>query len=262
MELREVVGNRRSIRYLDPDKPVELDKIQRMLEAARIASHFGNNNSVQALVVHRDSATQEQLESLHSPVGGFQMQLAPVVILWYIEGDAMDEASERLRELVACGALGYGPDKHKELEETLVPLFDRIGEALKGPGMSDMDCGQAVAQSTLMAFEQGLGTCCQGSGDWTKVEKAFNFPASCRVVVAQTVGYPFENPDAGGQRPRLPFEKLFQLNSLDNPFPRAQEVIDGLTRDKLFQPAAPLPGREEQVEEIRKKFDLPKSGMI
>ncbi|MCP5042454.1 MAG: hypothetical protein GY944_15625 [bacterium] len=262
MELREVIGNRRSIRYLDPEKPVELDKIQRMLEAARIASHFGNNNSIQALVVHRETATEEQVASLHSPVGGFQMQLAPVVILWYIEGDAMDEASARLRELVQCGALGYGPDKHEELEKTLVPLFDRIGEALKGPGMPDMDCGQAVAQATLMAFEQGLGTCCQGSGDWEKVHAAFNFRESCRIVVAQTVGYPLENPDAGGQRPRLPFDKLFQLNSIDNPFPRAQEVVDDLTGDKLFQAAAPVAGREEQIEEIRAKFKLPGSGMI
>lgn len=262
MELREVIGNRRSIRYLDPKKPVELDKIQRMLEAARIASHFGNNNAVQALVVHRDSATDEQIASLYSPVGGFQMKLAPVVILWYIEGNAMDEASARLRELVACGALGYGPDKQTELEETLVPLFDRIGEALKGPGMSDMDCGQAVAQATLMAFEQGLGTCCQGSGDWSKVQTAFKLPESCRIVVAQTVGYPLESPDGGGQRPRLPFEKLYQLNSVDHPFPRSREVIDELTHDRLFQPAAPQPGREEEIEEIRTKYELPRSGMI
>ena len=262
MELREVIGNRRSIRYLDPDRPVELEKIQRMLEAARIASHFGNNNAVQALVVHRGTATEEQIASLPSPVGGFQMQLAPVVILWYIQRDAMDEAGERLRELVGCGALGYGPDKNKELEETLVPLFNSIGEALKGPGMVDMDCGQAVAQATLMAFELGLGTCCQGSSGWDKVEAAFGLPESCRIVVAQTVGYPIESPDAGGQRPRLPFEQLFQLNSIGSPFPRSQQVIDELTRDKLFQPEAPLPGREEEVEAIRDKYKLPRSGMI
>ena len=45
-------------------------------------------------------------------MGGFQIRLAPVVILWYVEGNAMDEAGERLRELVHCGALGYGPDKN------------------------------------------------------------------------------------------------------------------------------------------------------
>jgi len=262
MELREVIGNRRSIRYLDPDKPVEIEKIQRMLEAARIASHFGNNNAVRALVVHRESATPEQLASLPSPVGGFQIKLAPVVILWYVEGDAMDEAGERLRELVHCGALGYGPNRFKELEETLVPLFNRIGEALKGPGMVDMDLGQAVAQATLMAFEQGLGTCCQGSADWGSVERAFGLPESCRIVVVQTVGYPLEPPDAGGQRPRLPFEQLFQLNSYGNPFPRSQQVVDELSRDRLLQAPAPLPGREASIEAIREKYDLPGSGMI
>ena len=262
MELREVIGNRRSIRYLDPNKPVEIEKIQHMLEAARLASHFGNNNAARALVIHRETATEEQLASLFSPVGGFQMKLAPVVILWYIEGNAMDEAGERLRELVNCGALGYGANKHKELEETLVPLFNNIGEALKTPGMVDMDLGQAVSQATLMAFEAGLGTCCQGSADWSRVEKAFGLPESCRIVVAQTVGYPLESPDGGGQRPRLPFEQLFQLNSPDNPFPRSRGVVDELTRDKLLQPPAPLPGREEEIEKIKKQYDLPGSGMI
>jgi len=262
MELREVIGNRRSIRYLDPERAVELDKIQRMLEAARIASHFGNNNAVQALVVHRETATEEQVASLPSPVGGFQMKLAPVVIIWYVESNAMDEAAERLRELVHCGALGYGPNKVNELEETLVPLFRSISDALKGPGMVDMDLGQAVAQATLVAVEQGLGTCCQGSADWSKVEKAFGLPASCRIVVVQTVGYPLESADGGGQRPRLPFEKLFQLNAYDTPFPRSDEVVDELTENRLLQPEAPQPGREEEIEAIRKKYDLPGSGMI
>jgi nitroreductase len=262
MELRQAIGNRRSIRYLDPKKKVEVEKIQRMLEASRVASHFGNNNSVRALVVHRESASQEQIDCLHSPVGGFQMKLAPVVILWYIETDAMDEAAERLRELVHCGALGYGPKKIDELENTLVPLFKSIGAALKGPGMVDIDVGQAVAQSTLMAFEQGLGTCCQGSADWVKVEKAFGLPESCRIVVAQTVGYPLESPDAGGQRPRFEFGTLYQLNSYDNPFPRSQKVVDELTRDDLLQAVAPQPGREEEIERIREEYDLPGSGMI
>jgi hypothetical protein len=94
------------------------------------------------------------------------------------------------------------------------------------------------------------------------VEKAFNIPEHCRIVVGQTVGYPLENPDGGGQRPRLPFEKLFQLNSIDNPFPRSEAVIEELTEDKLFQPQAPLPGREEEIEAFRQKYNLPRSGMI
>jgi nitroreductase len=262
MELREAIGTRRSYRYLDPDRPVEIEKIQRMLEAARIASHFGNNNAARALVVHRHSATQEQLESLPSPVGGFQIQQAPVVILWYVEGTAMDYAADRLIELVDVGALGYGPDRYEELNTTLVPLFRNISDTLKGPGMVDMDLGQAVAQATLMAIEQGLGCCCQGSANWKKVEKAFGFHEQQRIVVVQTVGYPEESREAGGQRPRLPFESMFQLNSLDNPFPRSQAVVDELTQDRFFQAPAPLPGRNDEVEAIRKKYNLPRAGLI
>ena len=32
------------------------------------------------------------------------------------------------------------------------------------------------------------------------------------MLLLQTVGYPAESPEAGGQRPRQPFEKLFHMN--------------------------------------------------
>jgi nitroreductase len=51
MELREVIGRRRSTRFLLPHRPVEPEKIQRMLEAARLASHWGNVQSLRAIVV-------------------------------------------------------------------------------------------------------------------------------------------------------------------------------------------------------------------
>ena len=71
MELREVIGRRRSIRFLLPYKPVEPEKIQRMLEAARIASHWGNVQSLRAVVVFRDSAPREVLDALQAPIAGF-----------------------------------------------------------------------------------------------------------------------------------------------------------------------------------------------
>lgn len=262
MELKEAIGTRRSYRYLDPNRPVEIEKIQRMLEAARLASHFGNNNAARALVVHRATATEEQMDSLPSPVGGFQIQQAPVVIIWYIESNAMDEAAQRLVELVDVGALGYGPDRYQELNDVLVPVMTMASENLKQPGLVDMDLGQAVAQATLVAIEEGLGCCCQGSANWKRVEKAFGLPESCRIVVVQTVGYPVESRDAGGQRPRLPFEQLFQLNSYDNPFPRSEAVVDGLKKGKMLQAPAKLPGREEEVEALRQKYNLPRAGMI
>ncbi len=262
MELFDAIGSRRSFRYLDPNRPVEIEKIQKMLEAARLASHFGNNNAARALVVHRATATEEQMDSLPSPVGGFQIQQAPVVIIWYIEQNAMDEAAQRLVELVEAGALGYGPDRYDELNNVLVPIMTMASENLKQPGLVDMDLGQALAQATLVAIAEGLGCCCQGSANWQRVEKAFGLPASCRIVVVQTVGYPVESKDAGGQRPRLPFEQLFQLNACDQPFPRSAAVVEELKQKKMIQAPAKLPGREEEIEALRVKYDLPRAGMI
>ena len=125
MELRETIGRRRSIRFLLPYKPVEPEKIQRMLEAARLASHWGNVGSLRAVVVFRHSAPKEVLESLTAPIAGFQIRLAPVVIVWYLDTMAVDEQSDRLRELLAAGALGFG-EKKKEADRT--PAADCLSE--------------------------------------------------------------------------------------------------------------------------------------
>ena len=262
MELRETIGRRRSIRFLLPHKPVELEKIQRMLEAARLASHWGNVNTLRAIVIERDKAPRDVLDALPSPVGGYQIQLAPVVIVWYVETAACDHAGSRLRELMDAGAIGFGDRKREVLEKTLVPLFSRIGDAVKLPGLNEVDGGQGIAQATLMAFEQGLGTCCLGTANADAIRQKLGLPASCRVLVTQTVGYPAESPEAGGQRPRLPFEELFQLNGYDKPFPRSQQVVDELVRDGMIQQPAPLPWREAELEYLRRALDLKGEGLI
>ncbi len=262
MELREAIGRRRSIRFLLPHKPVELHKIQRMLEAARLASHWGNVNSLRAMVIERDQAPQDVLDALPSPVGGYQIQLAPIVIVWYIETAATDQIGTRLRELLDAGAIGYGPNKRKALENTLLPIMENAGDALKMPGLGEVDCGQGIAQATLMAFEQGLGTCCLGTGDPDGIRRKLGLPDTCRVLVTQTLGYPAESPDAGGQRPRLPFEMLFQLNGYGTPFPRAQAVVEELQADGMLQDPAPRPWREAELEYLQRALNLKGEGLI
>jgi hypothetical protein len=78
----------------------------------------------------------------------------------------------------------------------------------------------------------------------------------------QTVGYPAESPEAGGQRPRLPFESLFQLNRYDQPFPRSKEVVEELERDGMLQDPAPLPWREAELEYLRKGLGLKGDGLL
>ncbi|MCC6960151.1 MAG: nitroreductase family protein [Dehalococcoidia bacterium] len=262
MELREVIGNRRSIRFMLPYKPVEPEKVQRMLEAARIASHWGNVQSLRAVVVFKDTAPQEVIDAITAPVAGYQIRIAPVVIVWYVETAAVDEQSDRLRELLRAGALGFGEDKHEALERQLIPFFSGIKERLKEPGMNEMDCGQGIAQATLMAFEQGLGTCLLGGGNTEKMKKNLGLPDSARILILQTVGYPAESADAGGQRPRQPFEKLFSMNGYGKPFPRSQAVVDELIRDSMIQSQSPASWREAELEYLRKALAIKGNGLI
>jgi nitroreductase len=262
MELRQVIGRRRSIRFLLPYKPVEPEKIQRMLEAARIASHWGNVQSLRAVAVFKDSAPPEVLEALMAPIAGYQIKIAPVVIVWYVETAAVDEQSDRLRELLKAGALGFGEGKEQALEEQIIPFFESIRENFKQPGMNEIDCGQGIAQATLMAFEQGLGTCCLGTPHGEQIRQNLGLPETVRVLLLQTVGYPAESPDAGGQRPRQPFEKLFHMNGYGKAFPRSEAVLQELREDGLIQDAAPSPWREAELDYLKNALDIKGHGLI
>ncbi|MCP4227896.1 MAG: hypothetical protein GY773_31505, partial [Actinomycetia bacterium] len=248
--------------FLRPHQPVEPEKIQVMLEAARRASHWGNVGGLRAIVVHRESAPQETLDALFAPIAGYQIRRAPVIIVWFFDADAVDEQSSRLQELLDVGALGVGENKQTDLDEKILPFFDRIREALKGPGMNDIDSGQGIAQATLMAYELGLGTCCLGTPDSEEIRSSLGLPDSCRVLMLQTVGYPAEHWEAGGQRPRQPFGDLFHMNEYGNPYPRSDEVIEELTEDAFFTRPGPLPWREAELEWLKEALDVPGSGLI
>jgi len=262
MELREVIGRRRSSRFLRPYQPVEPEKIQRMLEAARLASHWGNVGSIRAVVVFRDSAPKPVLDAIVAPIAGYQIRLAPVVIVWYLDTAAVDRQPERLRELLQAGALGVGEGKAQALEQQIIPIFNAILDKLKEPGLGEVDGGQAIAQATLMAYEQGLGTCCLGSPNIDKIREALGMPETCRILLLQTVGYPAESAEAGGQRPRQAFEELFHMNRFGAPFPRKPEVVEELKRDRLLQQPAPLPWREAELEWLKSALGIKGHGLL
>jgi nitroreductase len=83
MEFKEVVGRRRSIRYFVSYRPVEREKIQTILEAARLASCAVNATFLRAIVVQRDDLAPEVLEGLKTPVSALNLELAPVHMYFY-----------------------------------------------------------------------------------------------------------------------------------------------------------------------------------
>ncbi len=259
MELREAIGNRRSIRFLLPHKPVEREKIQRMLEAASLASFWGNVQALRAVVIERATAPKEVIEALPpgSAIAGFQLRLAPVLIVWYVDWSMLAVQGDRLHELVEAGAVGVDKEQsHRYLDESLIPFFQGGMETMKAGGMTEMDCGQGIAQATLMAFEQGLGTCLIGVPAHKKLKRLLALPADSKVLAVQTVGYPAESPEAGGQRPRIGFETRYALNKCGQPFPRDAQVIEELKRDKMIQAPAPLPWRRAELAYLGKALDI------
>ncbi len=89
-----------------------------------------------------------------------------------------------------------------------------------------------------------------------KMRKALKLPETTKIIALQTVGYPAEDPAAGGQRPRLPFEQRFFLNAFGEAFPRDRKVIEELTEAKMLQAPAPLPDRAEELNWLGKAFGL------
>src|SRR5207237_9546794 len=83
MEFKEVIGRRRSIRFFEPDRPVEREKIQKMLEAARLASCAVNAHWARAIVGFRDDLTEDQLKRLTTPVPALNVDPAPVHIHFF-----------------------------------------------------------------------------------------------------------------------------------------------------------------------------------
>lgn len=259
MELREVIGRRRSTRFLRPYKPVEREKLQKMLEAARLASFWGNVQALSAVVIERASAPAEVLKALPTgtAIGGFQFRLAPVVIVWVLDWVRVAEQGKRLHELVDAGALGINPEKsHAYMDETLIPFFQAATDAIKQGGLTEVDCGQGIAQATLVAFEEGLGTCLIGCPNDRKLRRALALPDTVKVLVLQTVGYPAEDPEAGGQRPRLPFEQRFSLNRWGAAFPRDEKVVQELVDAKMIRPTAPLPYRRDELRWMQEQYGL------
>ncbi|MDX1648784.1 MAG: hypothetical protein R3263_02920, partial [Myxococcota bacterium] len=81
-------------------------------------------------------------------------------------------------------------------------------------------------------------------------------------LLLQTVGYPAESEEAGGQRPRQPFEDLFHLNGYGQPFPRSEAVVEELRRDGMLRDPAPLPWREAELAYLKNALGLKGHGLL
>lgn len=155
MNFLEIAQQRRSLRsYLQ--KPVEPEKLEYVLECARLAPSWKNLQCWRFIVVE-DLEQREALANtmLESNPGRKALSQAPLVI-------------------VLCA----------------VPTESEVWE---GKDFMMLDAGLAMEHLILAATEQGLGTCWQGWYSEEQARKILNVPDNVRVVAMTPLGYPDES---------------------------------------------------------------------
>ena len=161
MKFLELVKTRQSVRkYLD--KPVEREKIERCLEAARLAPSASNSQPWSFIIIDnpklKEAVAKETFSKLIS-FNRFSLQ-APVLIILISERPG---------------------------------FLNKVAEAIKDKKFCLVDIGITAEHLCLQATEEGLGTCMLGWFNEKRVKGIINIPQSKRVELIITMGYPESN---------------------------------------------------------------------
>jgi nitroreductase len=261
MEFNEVIGTRRTIRFFDPERPVEPEKIQIMLEAANRASRSVQGDFCRAVVVRRDEISDEIREALKTPTTTVQFDLAPVAIFWYGSDDYVQTGQDRLKELVDLNALppthGWSHQYVDEVAYTQVvkPLH---ADPTLNLWMVSVETGLQIAQAMLAAVDQGLGVGLSAF-NIDVAKDLLKVPDDLIPMWVMFVGYPAEDPKAEGQRPRRPLSRNYFTGTFATPFEEDPAVTERLKAEKMIQePGVPDdPARKAEIRQLAERFGLP-----
>ena len=153
MDFLEIASTRQSCRSYEENKPVEQEKLDAVLEAARLAPSACNGQPYHFTVCRGQAAKDVALACRGLGMNKFAVQ-APIAI-------------------VVC-------------EKPYVKSA-AMGARVKGNDYRSIDIGIAVAYLTAEAAAQGLATCILGWLDDKKIREVCGLDAPVRLVV--TLGY-------------------------------------------------------------------------
>ena len=160
MEYTELIAKRYSVRAYKPD-PVEDEKLQKVLEAARLAPTAANRQPFQLIVVHTEGR-QEELRRIYRREWFTQ---APLVIC-----------------AVGVSSRGWvrSDDKRRYLDVDTAIVMDHL---------------------ILEATNQGLGTCWIAAFNAQAARELLNLPDEVEPLVFTPLGYPADQPGAKERKP-------------------------------------------------------------
>jgi len=158
IKLLELINNRQSDRaYLS--NPVERDKLERILEAGRLAPSACNAQPWKFIIVDQPDLKNKIADCTSSKILGMNhfTKQAPI---------------------------------HIVIVEEKANFTSNAGSLIKNKQFPLIDIGITAEHICLQATAEGLGTCMLGWFDETKVKKLLNIPKSKRVPLIITLGYP------------------------------------------------------------------------
>ena len=167
MNFTEIANNRQSCRRYDPTRPVEDEKLQRILETARLSPSACNGQPYHITVCR---------------------------------GEAAKKAAAAVQGM---GMNGFAPDAPILLVISEMPYVKTaaLGAKLKGIDYRSIDIGILSAYITAEAAAQGLGTCILGWLDDDKIRKICDLDQPVRLVI--TLGYAKEDALRAKKRKEL-----------------------------------------------------------
>ncbi len=154
----ELVRHRQSDRVFDAQRPVEKDKIERILEAGRLAPSACNAQPWHFIVVDDPELKNKVADATSNRVLGLNhfTKQAPV---------------------------------HIVIVEEKVNFSSGFGTIVKDKYFAHLDVGIVAGHLTLAAADEGLGSCILGWFDEPKMRKLLNIPSSRRVLLDIIIGY-------------------------------------------------------------------------
>jgi len=178
------IRRRRSIRAYK-DQPIEDEKLELLLEAARLAPSSSNSQPWHFIVVRK----KELIESLSRCV----LIGTRFVNRWMTSAPCVIVACGKRNPVIAWGAKTLGIDLLK------------------------VDVSIAAEHIVLAASELDLGTCWIGWFSEKKVKKLLEIPTNIKVIALLTVGYPANQStkeSIGNQHPktRKNIRDIYSLN--------------------------------------------------
>lgn len=157
MDFLELVKSRQSDRKFNFEKPVEVEKISYILEAARLAPSACNAQPWKIIVVDEPGLSRQVGEATASLGMNKFAKDAPV---------------------------------HLIIVEESANFTSILGSKLKGKYFPLIDIGILASHITLAAEQQELGSCIAGWFDENKIKKLLHIPSKKRVLLNVLIGYP------------------------------------------------------------------------